>query len=396
MAIAQNRIIHRFIRPIADYEEGGTYYSQIIPVDTQAYAFYPPEAGRDTELWYVFGDGIHTYTEIRDDKGITESAKEFPVFTQDFIDAINDTYTKEEIDEIISHIHSFEVKIVDELPETGEDNILYLVPKTPDDPGYNNPEGHNYYDEYVWVETYFEYIGNTGGGIDDYVTHNELDEILDTKLSAEYIKYTNENYDYTNVKEALDFLLYKAPEVTLHGGGIYEKGTVIDTVNLTWEINKLVTSQTLYPNIGKIDNTLRAYTIENANVSEDTVYSILVSDGRNAATSETEILFKQYIYWGSSSSTNLDNQEIIVFPKEFETIDENKVVFDCSGGKYFYIITPTKYVDDITFKINGFVFSDMDESEIMLTNSSGYTSSYTIFRSNNIQTGSSIEVEYFI
>ena len=395
MAIAQNRVIHRFIRPIADYEEGGDYYSQIIPIDTQAYAFYPEEAGRDCELWYVFGDGIHTYTEIRDGYGTTESAKEFPVFTQDFIDIINDTYSKEEIDEIISQIHSFKVEIVDELPEVGEDNILYLVPKNPEDVGYDEPHEHNYYDEYVWIDTYYEYIGNTGSA-GDYVTHDELNQILQTELSAEYIKYHNENYEYTNVKEALDFLLYKVPEVTLHGGGIYEKGTVLKDVNLTWELNKLVTSQILYPNIGKIDNNLRAYTIENANISDDITYSILVSDGRNAATSETEILFKQYIYWGESASTTLDNQQIIIFSKEFETTDTNSITFDCSGGKYFYVIAPTKYDNSIMFKINGFVFSDMIESQIVLTNASGYESTYTIYRSNNIQTGSSIEVEYFI
>lgn len=395
MAIAQNRVIHRFIRPIADYEEGGTYYSQVIPVDTQAYAFYPEDAGRDCELWYVFGDGIHTYTEIRDGKGTTESAKEFPVFTQDFIDVINNTYSKEEIDEIISKIHSFQVEVVDELPETGENNILYLVHKEPDDPNINQPAEHNYYDEYVWLDTYFEYIGNTGSA-GDYVTHTELDEILKTQLDAEYIKYSNENYTFTNVKEALDHLLYQEPEVTLHGGGTYEKGMVIENVHLTWELNKIVTSQTIFPAIGKVDAELRSYNIENANVSEDTTYTILVSDGRNAATSETQILFKQYVYWGSSSSTDLNNQEIIIFSKEFESTDTNVVTFDCSGGKYFYIITPSKYRDDITFKINGFVFSDMVESEILLTNASGYTSSYTIFRSNNIQTGSSIEVEYFI
>lgn len=395
MAIAQNRVIHRFIRPIADYEEGGTYYNQVIPVDTQAYAFYPEDAGRDCELWYVFGDGIHTYTEIRDGKGTTESAKEFPVFTQDFIDVINNTYSKEEIDEIISKIHSFQVEVVNELPETGENNILYLVHKEPDDPNINQPAEHNYYDEYVWLDTYFEYIGNTGSA-GDYVTHTELDEILKTQLDAEYIKYSNENYTFTNVKEALDHLLYQEPEVTLHGGGTYEKGMVIENVHLTWELNKIVTSQTIFPAIGKVDAELRSYNIENANVSEDTTYTILVSDGRNAATSETQILFKQYVYWGSSSSTNLNNQEIVVFSKEFESTDTNVVTFDCSGGKYFYIITPSKYRDDITFKINGFVFSDMVESEILLTNASGYTSSYTIFRSNNIQTGSSIEVEYFI
>ena len=70
MIVGQKRIIHRFIRPIADYEEGGIYYNQVIPIDTQAYAYYPKEYGKDYNLWYVFGDGVHTYTEIREGKGL--------------------------------------------------------------------------------------------------------------------------------------------------------------------------------------------------------------------------------------------------------------------------------------------------------------------------------------
>ena len=212
MAITQNRVIHRFIRPIADYEEGGIYYSQVIPIDTQAYVYYPEDAGRDTELWYVFGDGIHTYTEIRDGKGITESAKEFPVFTQDFIDIITNTYSKEEVDKLISHIHSFKVEIVDELPETGENNILYLVSKDPDDKNLNKPEGHNYYDEYVWIDTYFEYIGNTSSA-GNFVTHEELDKILQTELSAEYIKYSffNNNQNIFNELNEYFYHNYYSP-----------------------------------------------------------------------------------------------------------------------------------------------------------------------------------------
>ena len=395
MAIGQNRVIHRFIRPISDYQEGGEYYTQIIPLDTQAYAFYPEDSGRSCLLWYVFGDGVHTYLEICEGKGNTESAKEFPVFTEDFIKIIEDTYSKEEVDELISKIHSFQVLIVDELPEVGEDNILYLVPKDESDYNINLPIEHNYYDEYVWLDTYFEYIGNTGSA-GDYVTHAELDEILQTELSAEYIKYTNENYTLSNVKEALDLLLYKKPEVTLHGGQTYEKGMVIKDVNLSWEINKIITAQAITPGIGAIDKNLRAYTAEDVNITEDTTYTIMVSDGKHFATSSTDILFKQYLYWGSSNSTDLDNQEIIIMSKEFESTDENVITFDCSGGKYFYVISPSKYDDVINFKINGFVFSDMVESHILLTNASGYKSQYTIYRSNNIQTGSNIEVEYFI
>ena len=97
--IGQNRVIHRFIRPIAEYEAEGSYYNQVIPVDTQAYAYYPDGERDGTNLWYVFGDGIHTYTEIRDGKGTTEGAKEFPVFTAEIMEIINtigDTYAKKE------------------------------------------------------------------------------------------------------------------------------------------------------------------------------------------------------------------------------------------------------------------------------------------------------------
>ena len=87
MAIkSDNRVIHRFIREISAYEFGGELYSQIIPLDTQAYAIYPNEDGN--RFFYVIGDGEHTYTEIRDGKGLGEAYKEYPVFTKNNLNII--------------------------------------------------------------------------------------------------------------------------------------------------------------------------------------------------------------------------------------------------------------------------------------------------------------------
>lgn len=105
MATIQNKVIHRFIRSIDEYEEGGLYYNRVIPLDTQAYAYYPVENPDSTSfanisdstsiyktgLYYVLGDGDHTYTEIRDGKGNVSSAKEYPVFTQNLFDSKIDT-----------------------------------------------------------------------------------------------------------------------------------------------------------------------------------------------------------------------------------------------------------------------------------------------------------------
>ena len=100
MTIIQNKIIHRFIRDIAEYEENGEFYNQVIPADTQAYAIYTKTEESNKEgLFYVFGDGAHTYTEIRDGKGGVSSAKEFPVFTSEQLDTINNIEIASDIDE---------------------------------------------------------------------------------------------------------------------------------------------------------------------------------------------------------------------------------------------------------------------------------------------------------
>lgn len=90
MAYIKNRIIHRFIRDITEYLEDGICYGQVLPVDTQVYAEYSKDAGQVDEegnpkigLYYVIGDGIHTYTEIRDGYGENRYNKEYLAFEAD-------------------------------------------------------------------------------------------------------------------------------------------------------------------------------------------------------------------------------------------------------------------------------------------------------------------------
>ena len=85
--VVEQRIIQRLINTIADYEEGGKFYSQVIPLHTQAYAIYDLQG--KVGLYYVFGDGVHTYTEIRDGQSSLESAHEYAVFDDAWIELIN-------------------------------------------------------------------------------------------------------------------------------------------------------------------------------------------------------------------------------------------------------------------------------------------------------------------
>ena len=94
---------------------------------------------------------------------------------------------EEQIDklkEAVAQLHSFTAKVVDALPDTGENGILYLVAKDTKGSG-------NIYNEYLWIDSAYELIGDTAVDLSDYVTSEKLTQSLATKqdtLSAEQLE----------------------------------------------------------------------------------------------------------------------------------------------------------------------------------------------------------------
>lgn len=123
--VIESRVLHRFVQPIAYYEEGGAYYNQVIGLNTQAYSVY--DRADKSGIYVVYGDGSHTYTEIRDGKSSIGYCKEYPVFSEEFVNLINekaeksDTYTKNEVDAIVSSVYKPKGSVATkaDLPKTG-------------------------------------------------------------------------------------------------------------------------------------------------------------------------------------------------------------------------------------------------------------------------------------
>ena len=96
------------------------------------------------------------------------------------------SYSKTEINNMLNGLSTFEIRIVDELPETGESNCFYLI-KNKDN------ENSNYYDEYLWIGENFELIGNTKVDLSDYLTKvgNSSDTIVEFETAAERVLPTS-------------------------------------------------------------------------------------------------------------------------------------------------------------------------------------------------------------
>ena len=73
------------------------------------------------------------------------------------------------INNAISDITGFSAVIVEELPTTGESNNIYLIAKTgTSDDSYN---------EYMWIDGKWEFIGSTAVDLTDYLKTEEMIEL---------------------------------------------------------------------------------------------------------------------------------------------------------------------------------------------------------------------------
>ena len=88
-----------------------------------------------------------------------------------------DTYTKTEINNMISAIPKFSIQVVQSLPSSGiSTTTIYLVPKT--------ASTNDSYDEYIYVNNAWEKIGSTAVNLEDYYTKAQVNAMVTPVQSA--------------------------------------------------------------------------------------------------------------------------------------------------------------------------------------------------------------------
>lgn len=90
----------------------------------------------------------------------------------------SNTYTKTEVNDLISTVGSLNIEVVQTLPTQDiSTSTIYLVP--------NSSQGtNNYYDEYIYVSNTWELIGSTQVDLSNYYTKTQVDTLLDDKADA--------------------------------------------------------------------------------------------------------------------------------------------------------------------------------------------------------------------
>lgn len=186
------------------------------------------------------------------EQGIYDNSTTLQTITTTVNDLVNDlvnyytkteTFTKQEVNNLISAITTMDIQIVQTLPvQDISTTTIYLVPKT-------TAEQNDAYDEYIYVSNAWEHIGSTEVDLTNYVTNTDYA----TTSTGGVIKVGNglsltNGVTYVETKTFADY--------TSSGNGlILGKGTfenVITGKNLETGNNKVTTissssTNTQYP-----------------------------------------------------------------------------------------------------------------------------------------------------
>ena len=211
-------------------------------------------------------------------------------------------------------------------------------------------------------------------------------KINGSTLDATAVSYTNPTYP--TVGSALDYLLYVSPGITSFTNTInqVEIGTTVTSTTLNWTLNKTMTSLSLNNGIGSITPSLLTYT-HSSSYTTDRTYTLTASDGTNTAIANTSIYFRYSRYWGYNASASLNDGQINALSHELATDRLQTRNGLAPSSQYIYIAYPAAW-GAATFTVNGLPSTDWTLSVQSHTNSSGNTSSYNVYRTNNLLTGS--------
>ena len=219
--------------------------------------------------------------------------------------------------------------------------------------------------------------GSKGGGV-SYYSNLNLTPYKVGGIEA------GTSFDNVEITKMFDMLLYPF-EISLSvAPNKAQLGDTLNSILLKFETNGASES-----NINGIDVTGLDELIYPEPVSENKIFTLTAKKDNQTKTKQVSIQFLNNIYWGATSNPNPTNAEILASNKQLSNSKSKSVVYDCSGGKRYFIAYP-KRLGSVTLSVNGFPNNNFTQIQRAFANEFGYIEDYFICYGNTIVFGSDI------
>lgn len=166
-----------------------------------------------------------------------------------------------------------------------------------------------------------------------------------------------------------------------------EKGSTVDALEVTWNLNKEPASQMIGEETLAI--TDRSATLEGP-ITTDQYFTLSVTDERGAvATAKTGVIFLNGVYYGVvSQGATLDSTAILKLTRKLQS--GKAITFSATAGASQHIAyaLPTNGYGTPKFNVGGFDGGFSKAATIIFENASGHTENYDVWLSDNLNLGS--------
>lgn len=155
----------------------------------------------------------------------------------------------------------------------------------------------------------------------------------------------------------------------------YEKGATA-TVSLAWSLNKTATSQTI--NNVPVEGSTATYT----GVTDSTTYTLSVSDGDTNDVQSASVVFANRIYYGKGVDLSAVNTLSSVVSDSIE----RRFTVTAGEGEYIIYAFPSR-LGSAQFYVDSWEGGFDAPVEQTITNSSGYSETYKVYKSTQANLG---------
>ena len=228
------------------------------------------------------------------------------------------------------------------------------------------------------------------GSIDENgVRHTEVTGILPlsnidfTDFDSEDVSYING--EFTNVKQALDSLLYKDLSITFSTSAstTIERGNVVVDPVFNWRYSKDITQQSINGTV--LDNDVRTYT-HSGNITSNTTFTLSANDGTKNFTKSVSFSFYDAIYSGYAPKIDTVDSEFVLGlqNKVLKSSCIGDYTINCPEDNYIYFAIPVALCSNLTFWSGGFCGGvDLVFESQSIENNYNATCDYNIYRTTN-------------
>lgn len=213
----------------------------------------------------------------------------------------------------------------------------------------------------------------------DIYSKEEADERFAPKSLEELVAEAITRIDakLEDHEQRLNALEYKAITIQTFtvSPSVIELGSD-STVSLTWSLNKPATTQTI--NGTEVQGTSKQYN----DISATTAFTLAVSDGETSANKTIAVQGANQIYYGAAENLNA----VTSLSKVLSNEKKRTITVNAGSGQYIIYAYPAR-LGNVSFWVENFEGGFEPAVVQSLTNESGYTEQYKLYRSTNANLG---------